>query len=266
MTAPTSAPPGTAPRISVVTVCWNSAATIEDTLRSVAGQTHPDVEHVVIDGASSDRTLEIVKRFPHVARLVSERDRGIYDAMNKGLALATGEIIGTLNADDFYADNDALAQVAAAFADPSVEIVYGDLCYVGEHDTSRIVRYWRSSDFQPGLFRHGWCPPHPSFFVRRTAYERYGNFDLSYRIASDVDLTMRFLEVHRARARHIPRVLVSMRMGGTTNRSLRNILNQNREIWRSMKKHGLRPGLATFLGGKILSRATQFLRRPSANG
>ena len=250
-------------KISVVTVCWNSEATIEGTLASVAAQTHPSVEHIIVDGASTDRTLEIVSRYPHVAKVVSERDRGIYDAMNKGLALATGDVIGTLNADDFYAAPDVLAAVADAFIDDTLDVVYADLCYVDQNNPDRVVRYWRSSEFVPGSYRVGWCPPHPTFFVRRSAYERFGDFDLGYRIASDVELTMRFLERHRARYRYLQRVMVHMRLGGTTNKSIRNIIRQNREIWRALGVHGLKPSAIGFLLGKIFSRGRQFVTRPS---
>jgi glycosyltransferase involved in cell wall biosynthesis len=249
-------------KISIITVCWNSEATIEDTLKSVASQTHPLVEHIVVDGQSSDRTMEIVRRYPHIAKVVSERDRGIYDAMNKGLALATGEVIGTLNADDYFADRDVLSAVADAFQDEALEVTYADLCYVDKSDTTRVVRYWRSSDFVPGSYRHGWCPPHPTFFVRRSAYNRYGNFDLVYRIASDVELTMRFLEKHRARFRYLGRVLVHMRLGGTSNKNILNIIRQNREIWQALKTHGLSPSIVGFIIGKIASRGKQFVLRP----
>ena len=170
---------------------------------------------------------------------VSEPDRGIYDAMNKGIRLSTGEIIGTINADDFYAEPDVLARVAALFEDPAIDVCYGDLCYVGYDDPTRIVRYWRSSEFKPDLFLYGWCPPHPTFFVRRSVYDRLGTYDESYKIAADVDLTMRYLEKHRVRSRYLPQVLVKMRMGGSSNKSIRNVIQQNREIWAALRKHGL---------------------------
>lgn len=249
--------------ISVVTVCWNSEATIEDTLRSVAGQTYPSVEHIVVDGSSSDGTMKIVERFPHVAKAVSEPDRGIYDAMNKGIRMSTGEIIGTINADDFYAAPDVLARVAAVFEDPTIDVCYGDLCYVGYRDPTRIIRYWRSSEFKPDLYMHGWCPPHPTFFVRRSVYDRLGTYDLSYKIAADVEFTMRYLVKHRVRSRYLAHVLVKMRLGGTTNNSVGNILKQNLEIWRALKAHGPRSSISRFLGGKVVSRLKQFLTRPA---
>lgn len=248
--------------ISIITVCYNSAATIKDTLQSVAVQTYPFVEHLIVDGLSKDATMDVVRQFSHVAKATSESDGGIYDAMNKGIAMATGNVIGFINADDFYASPDVLASVMQIFEDTTVEACYGDLCYVRQEETGSIVRYWRSFDFTPGLFLRGWCPPHPTFFVRRDVYERCGGFDLSYKIAADVELMMRFLEVHRIRARYIPKILVKMRMGGTTNRSLSNIVKQNREIWRAFRENGLLPSWVCFVTGKLLSRGKQFISRP----
>ena len=168
-------------KISIITVTWNSAATVTDTLRSVNSQTHPNVEHIVVDGGSTDATIEIVRaEGKRVVKLVSEADDGIYDAMNKGLSLATGDVVGLINSDDFYASPEAVAKVAAAFADPNVDAVYADLCYVAQDDVKRIVRYWRSTPFEPGLFARGWAPPHPTLFVRREFFDRFGNFDLAF--------------------------------------------------------------------------------------
>ena len=250
-------------KISIITVAYNSAATISDTLRSVASQSHRDIEHIVIDGASTDNTLDVVRAHgPHLTRLVSEHDQGIYDAMNKGLRLASGDVIGFINSDDFYASTEVIAKVVKAFSDPTVDACYGDLCYVKPDDVASVVRYWRSSAFSPGLFLRGWCPPHPTLYVRRRVYERFGEFDLRYRIAADVELMMRFLEVHRINALYIPEILVRMRTGGTTNRSVSNIVRQNLEIWRALKDHGLRPSVSSFVAGKLLSRGKQFLTRP----
>jgi glycosyltransferase involved in cell wall biosynthesis len=250
-------------KISVITVCYNSAAHIADTLKSVDSQTWTDVEHVVIDGGSSDDTMRIVRANPQDwRRAISESDRGIYDAMNKGIAIAQGEVIGFLNSDDVYASPDVLTKVADVFMDASVDACYGDLCYVEPHNLQAVVRYWRSSVFSPGLFLRGWCPPHPTFFARRSVYERFDAFDLQYRIAADVELMARFMEVHRIRTRYIPEVLVTMRLGGTTNRSWSNVVRQNREIFRALRVHGLRPSLGYFAASKIISRAKQFIARP----
>jgi glycosyltransferase involved in cell wall biosynthesis len=254
-------------KISIITVCYNSAQTIGDTLKSVHGQTYGNIEHIIVDGQSIDATLSVIAiEGAHVAKLVSEADKGIYDAMNKGIALATGEIIGFINADDFYASSDALAKVAAVFSDPNVEACYGDLCYVKQENTSALVRYWKSSEFHPGAFASGWCPPHPTFFVRREVYQRFGGFDLSYKIAADVELMMRFMEARKIRTRYIPTVLVKMRMGGTTNRNLGNILIQNREILRALQSHGLKSSVWRLIGSKLFSRGLQFLVKPMPGG
>lgn len=250
-------------KVSIVTATFNSAATIGDTLRSVNEQTHPDIEHVIVDGGSRDDTLAIVRtQGQRIGPVVSEPDQGIYDAMNKGIALATGEVIGILNSDDLYAGPEAIARVVEAFsADPALDAVYGDLCYVRQGDTRQIVRYWQSSDYRPGQFEKGWVPPHPTFFARRSVYERFGSFDLAYRLAADWELLVRLIEVQRIRVRHLPQVLVHMRLGGATNKSLSNIWRQNREIWRAAHAHALRPRLGTFVLGKLWSRGVQFVSR-----
>ena len=251
-------------KISVITVCFNAHNTIGHTLRFVRDQTHDAIEHIVIDGCSTDGTLKVVEsEGKHVAMIVSERDKGIYDAMNKGIALATGDIIGFINADDFYASSDVLSVVASAFDSSGADCCYGDLCYVQQDDVSKIARYWRSAPFAPGMFGRGWCPPHPTFFVRREVYARLGGFDLNFKIAADFELMARYLEAANISSQYIPKVLVKMRLGGTTNRSLRNILKQNMEIRRALSKIGRQSSLISFVFNKLLIRAFQFVRRPS---
>lgn len=248
-------------KISVVTVCYNSAATILDTLHSVNAQSHGDVEHVIVDGGSSDLTMELVRR--HGRRLGAGRsgpDQGIYDAMNHGLGLATGEVVGFLNSDDMYADAGSLARVAEAFADPSVEACYGDLVYVSSRNTDRVLRYWKSRPHEPGLCGRGWMPAHPTFYVRRRVLERVGHFDLSFRIAADFEFCLRTLDVHRVTARYIPEVLVRMRAGGASNASLRNVLQANREAARAARMHGYPGGLA-FFARKLFPKLVQLVRR-----
>lgn len=250
-------------KISIITVAFNAARTLADTLHSVASQTHPEIEHIVVDGASTDGTLDIVARHGgHIARLVSEPDRGIYDAMNKGIGLATGEVIGFINSDDFYADDTALSHVAEAFSDPAIDACFADLVYVDQHNPSRIVRYWKSCSYRSGLFKHGWVPPHPTFFVRRSVYERLGGFNIGFRLAADMELMVRFLAVHKIHSVYVPRTLIKMRMGGETNRSFSNVIHQNQEIMAALKQHGLQASWLWFLGHKLLSRGRQYLLRP----
>ena len=184
--------------------------------------------------------------------------------MNKGIAHASGDIVGFLNADDFYAHDGVLNAVAQCFAeDPVLDACYSDLIYVDQLDTSRTVRYWQTNPFEAGSFSRGWCPPHPTFFVRRSVYERLGGFDLSYGIAADVELMMRFLEVHKLRVKYVPDVWVKMRMGGTTNKNWRNVWNQNQEVLRALKSHGLSANPLRFFTHKLWSRGLQFVRRPT---
>lgn len=208
-------------KISVITAVLNKRDTIAEALDSALAQTHDDIELIVIDGASTDGTQEILRGYSdRIAVLVSEPDQGIYDALSKGLGLASGEVVGFLHSDDIFADAQVLDKIAAVFAAQGVDAVYGDLEYVKKTAPTRVVRYWKSGEFSLKKLRHGWMPPHPTFYVKRTVYERLGGFDLSYRIAADYDCMLRFLG-SGMRAAYIPEVLVKMRLGGTSNRSLK---------------------------------------------
>lgn len=245
-------------------MCYNSDKTIADTLRNARSQTYDNVEHIIVDGGSKDETLAVVAaEVMRDHKLLSEKDKGIYDAMNKGIALATGDVIGFINADDFYPGPDILATVASAFEVSGADCCYGDLCYVQQDDVSKTVRYWQSAPFKSGFFSRGWCPPHPTFFVRREVYKRLGGFDLSFKIAADVELMARFLEVGRISSYYIPKVLVHMRLGGTTNRNWGNVVKQNLEIRRGFLTMGLGFSWVRFLGHKVFSRVLQFALRPS---
>lgn len=247
-------------KISIITATYNSAATVRDTLKCIAEQTHPNVEHIIVDGVSRDNTLEIVKEFPHVFRVVSGKDNGIYDAMNKGVQLATGEVIGILNSDDFYTGNDVLARVAAAFADSSVDAVYGDLQYVRQQDVNVIVRTWKAGKYKRDHFYFGWMPPHPTFFVRSDLYRKAGLFNTSLRSAADYELMLRMIVKHKANVQYIPEVLVKMRDGGMSNASLGNRLRANREDHEAWKLNGLKPYFFTrWL--KPLRKVFQFVNR-----
>ncbi len=250
-------------KLSIITVCFNAAATLGDTLDSVARQSYRDVEHIVVDGGSNDGTIQLLQAREHpVSKWVSEPDRGIYDAMNKGIAMASGEIIGTLNADDYYVDDSVLAQVAEVFADSAVDACYADLVYVDQHNPAKIVRYWKSRDYEQGLFEQGWMPAHPTFFVRREIYEQLGGFDLSFSRQADFELAMRFLAVNNIRTRYIPKTWVKMRMGGVSNNSLLGIIKGNLEAYRACRKNGLNVRMLPFIARKILSRVPQFFARP----
>jgi glycosyltransferase involved in cell wall biosynthesis len=247
-------------KISIITATYNCAAVVTDCLTSIAGQAHTDVEHVVIDGASTDGTLDILQaNSDSLAVLVSEPDEGIYDALNKGIARASGEVVGLLHADDVYADSEALAQVAGAFADPEVDAVYGDLVYVSKSDPSHVIRDWRAGAFSPARLRWGWMPPHPTLFLRRSLYERFGLFDTRYRIAADYDLMLRVLSQLSGKVVYLPKVLVRMRMGGVSNRSLSNIVRKSWEDYHALRMN--RIGGLGALAWKNLSKLPQFFRR-----
>lgn len=249
-------------KISIITVCYNSEKTIINTLDSLASQVDQNIEHIIVDGASTDSTLNIVKKFSHVAKLISEPDKGIYDAMNKGIKLASGDVIGTLNADDFYIDDLVLSEVAKVFEDESVGACFADLVYVSQNDTNKIVRYWKSQDYVTGLFKSGWMPAHPTFFARKNVYEKYGLFDLSYKIAADFELLFRLIEQNKIKTKYIPKVMVKMRLGGTTNKSLSNVIAQNKEIITILKKQYPDFSLLNFVVKKLSGRLFQFLDRP----
>lgn len=213
--------------ISIVTAVYNRADTIGHALASVRGQTWPYVEHVVIDGASNDGTTEELEvHRDWISVLVSEPDRGIYDALNKGLARASGDIIGLMHSDDFYADERVLERVALVFAEPTVDGVYGDLEYVAKDDPSRIIRYWRSGEYDKRRLSWGWMPPHPTLFLRRSVIEQWGGYDTEFRIAADYEAILRYLGRGGISLAYIPEVLVKMRLGGESNRSLSRIVRK----------------------------------------
>lgn len=248
-------------KISIVTVCYNSALTIKDTINSVLGQTYQNIEYIVIDGGSQDNTLDILSSYAGKLTYVSETDDGIYDAMNKGIALATGDVVGTLNADDFYANNHVLEDVISIFRDQSIEACFGDLEYVSQKNTDLIVRYWKSQEYTSGLFESGWMPAHPTFFARRNVYDRHGKFNLNYKIAADFELLFRIIEQSKVKTKYLPKVLVKMRLGGTTNKSISNIINQNKEIIAVLKKEYPKFSFVKFILNKFFNRLFQFLRR-----
>jgi len=245
-------------KISIVTAVFNRAATVGQALASVRSQSWPEVEHVVIDGGSTDGTVPILQRHrDQLAVLVSEPDQGIYDALNKGLARATGDVIGLMHSDDFFADDRVLERVAAAFADPLVDAVYGDLDYVAKDDASRIVRRWRSSAYLPSNLARGWMPPHPTLYLRRGVIERWGGFDTRYQIAADYDAILRYFGQGQIRAAYIPHVMVKMRVGGESNRSLARIWQKTREDHAALRSNGVGGIGALIL--KNLSKLGQFL-------
>lgn len=248
-------------KVSIVTVAYNSVATIANTLSSVAAQGHADIEHIVVDGASTDGTLAILQEAQH-GRLsvISEPDSGIYDAMNKGMRRATGDIIGFLNADDFFSSADVIHHIVSVFeTDEKVDAVYGDLEYVAADQLDKSVRYWRAGEFKRSDLAKGWMPPHPTFYMRRRLQSRVGEFDTQYRIAADYDYMVRCMTSPQVRLAYIPQVLVRMRLGGVSNASAKTMLRKSREDLRVMRTHGI--GGLWSLVAKNLRKLPQFVAR-----
>lgn len=249
------------PKVSIITVCLNSASTIRDTIESVLAQDYPNIEYLIVDGASKDGTLEIVRGYGNrITRLLSEPDRGMYDSMNKGLKLATGDVVGFLHSDDMLSSPTVISQVARAFGQPGVECVFGDMDMVAPNNTQRVVRHWRSGPHRPGSLPRGWYPPHVTLYVLRSVLEEIGPFDERYRIAADMDHMVRLFEVRGVRSVHLPTVLVRMRAGGLSNKSLRNIWRANVETWQSLRRHGFRVG-PWFIAAKLLRKVGQLYTR-----
>jgi len=249
-------------RVSVVTVSRNAASTIGDTIRSVAEQTQAEVEHIIVDGASSDGTQDVIRGFEHfVNKWVSEPDCGIYDAMNKGIAMATGDVIGFLNADDVYAHQNVCAEVVDTLNAEDLDACYSDIVFVRD-DLRRIVRYYRPQSFSPEKLAYGWMPPHPSLFLKKRLFEKYGRFRTDYRIAADYELVVRLFWKYRIRYRYLPGVSVKMRMGGVSTQGIRSNVILSKEIVRACRENGIDTNLPkVFL--KYPMKMLELFLRPS---
>ena len=247
--------------ISIITATFNSAATVADCLLSISSQTYP-VEHIIIDGSSRDNTLEIVQRMSPQSRILSEPDNGIYDAMNKGINLATGDIVGILNSDDFFIDENVIAKIVHAFDTQPIDALFADLVFVRPEKSDKIVRYYSGANFSLSKFAYGWMPPHPTFFVKRECYEKYGLFKTDYRIAADFELLARFMVRHGIRYRYLPEVIIKMRTGGVSTRNLKSNLILNREVLRACDENGIATNTLKVYS-KYLSKCKQLFSRPS---
>jgi glycosyltransferase len=247
-------------KISIVTAVLNGRATLPDMLQSLGEQSHADIEHVVQDGGSTDGTLGYLALAGHNAMtLQSAPDSGIYDAINQGVARATGDVVGVLHADDQLADRGVLAMIAAAFDDPTVDGVYGDLQYVARDNPDRVIRHWRAGTFEPVMLRRGWMPPHPTLYLRRAVFEQAGLYDTSYRISGDYEAMLRYLTSRQVRLAYLPHVMVRMKMGGISNRSFAHMIRKSREDYRAIRRHRV-GGVGTLLA-KNLSKLGQFAIR-----
>lgn len=246
-------------KISIITITYNSSTTIEDTLKSVTEQDYKDIEFIIIDGLSKDNTLEIVKKYQNkIAKVVSEKDGGLYFALNKGIKMATGDVIAFIHSDDFYVDKQVISKVMKTFTSTGADAVYGDLYYVNKDNTNKIVRKWKSGKYKDGMFLNGWMPPHPAFFATRECYQKFGSFNTQLRSAADYEIMLRFIHKHKIKLAYLPEYLVKMRTGGQSNASVNNRIKANNEDRMAWKLNGLKPRFYT-LTFKPLRKVFQFI-------
>jgi len=245
-------------KISIITITYNSEKTLRDTIESVLNQSYKDIEYVVVDGKSKDSTCDIVRSYgDRISTFVSEKDNGLYDALNKGIRLATGDVVGFLHSDDIFASTETIKMIAEAFTKFKVDSVYGDLVYVDQNDTDKIIRFWRSRKFSRTRALTGWMPPHPTFYVKREVYTKYGGFNTTFRIAADYESILRFLVRFKVSTFYIPLVLIRMRLGGESNKSIKNVIRKSLEDIRAMQINGLISFAALF--NKNASKFKQFM-------
>lgn len=231
-------------KVSLITVTFNSSGTLHDTIQSVLSQTYSNIEYIIVDGHSQDNTVDIIKEYEPLfhgrLKWISEKDKGIYDAMNKGIKLASGDVIGIINSDDFYKSNDVITNVANVFNDDNIDVVFGNIQFVNPYNLTRIVRRYSGKGFKPWMFRWGIMPPHPSFFTRKSCYEKYGMYNETFNISGDYDLMVRFIMVNRLRYKYINLDMVIMRMGGASTKSIKSLLFENNcNVIRACRENGL---------------------------
>lgn len=246
-------------KITIITIVYNNRETIADAIESVLAQTYPDIEYIVVDGQSTDGTVEIVKSYgSKITTFISEKDSGLYDAINKGIKLATGDVVGLLHSDDTFNTQDALKAVAEAFRNNRTDSVYADLVYVDREKPERVIRNWKSGSYERSNFLHGWMPPHPTFYVKREVYERLGLYNIKFTSAADYELMLRYLYKQGISTCYVPEVLVRMRVGGKSNVTLGNRWKANQEDYHAWQINGLKPYYYTrYL--KPLRKLIQFL-------
>jgi len=233
-------------KISIITITYNSAATLEQTINSVLDQGYKDIEYIIVDGGSTDNTLQIIEKYKSkISKFISEKDNGLYDALNKGIGFATGDVIGILHSDDFYMDNKVLEKYARIFIKDHSDAVYSDLFYVNKEDTNKVIRKWKSGRHKPNSFLQGWMPPHPTFFVKRSVYEKFGKFNLDFKHSADYELMLRFIHKHKIKLNYLHEFTVKMRVGGQSNVSVQNRVNANIEDRKAWQVNGLKPRFYT---------------------
>ena len=253
-------------KVSVITCTFNSEATILETIESVGNQTFPNIEHIIIDGGSSDRTLELCAGYSGRQKLVvSEPDDGIYDAFNKGIAASTGDIISILNSDDIYVTDDVIQDVVSAFQKNDAEIVYGDVFIVGQYDETKILREWKSSEYETGSMQKGWHPPHPSLFVKRTTYMEHGTYTVDFKVSADFDMMLRLFEVNKVPSFYLSGNLVRMRAGGRSS-TVSGIISGNKDVIRAFKRNGIKVNPFIYLSRRILPKVINRIKTIWATG
>jgi glycosyltransferase involved in cell wall biosynthesis len=227
-------------KVSIITACYNSSYSIGYCLESILSQNYDNIEFNIIDGKSSDDTLSIVKHYQKkysYIKLISEKDEGIYDALNKGVLLATGDVIGFVHSDDLLASKTVISEIVATLKNEKLDGVYGDLEYVRKEDTSKVVRFWKSRSFNSKLLSMGWMPAHPTLFLKKEVYEKHGFFNLSYKISADYDFMLRILKDDSLKFGYLPKVITKMRIGGASNGSIKNIINKTKEDYRAVRSN-----------------------------
>jgi len=235
-------------KVSIITVSFNSAKTIADTIESVLSQDFPEIEYIIVDGDSSDDTIKIIRQYENrISKWISEKDQGMYDAMNKGIAMATGDVIGILNSDDVYINNQVIGEMMALLQEKNAQIVFADLILVDQGDDSKVLRYYDSGHFHPNKFRYGWMPAHPTVFVRRELYQSVGPFSTNYQIAADYEMLIRMLAIQKASYAYLPKPVVRMRSGGASTAGISRNWILNKEIVRACKENGIYSNMAMLL-------------------
>lgn len=248
-------------KFSIITVCYNSEKYIEAAIRSVLAQTYPNIEYIIIDGNSSDNTRSIINKFEgKIHKVISEPDDGLYDAMNKGIKNATGDVIGFLNSDDLFINENVIQGISNAFYKVDTDCIYADLYYVSSENPENIVRHWKTSPYIYSNFKHGWHPPHPTFYVKKKIYDQFGCFNLKFKLASDFELMLRFLEKNRIKSYYFPKPIVKMRLGGATNNSIVNIFRQNVECYKAFKLNGI-PVSIFYPLFRVIPKLIQFFKK-----
>jgi glycosyltransferase involved in cell wall biosynthesis len=250
--------------MSIITVCYNSEKYIRDAFESVLNQSYPLKEYIVVDGSSKDRTVSIIQKYERnhkeTLRWISEPDKGLYDAMNKGVKMATGDIVGILNSDDFFYDEHVLSKIAKAFEAPSIQATIGDIVFVKEEKPNKVVRHYSAKNWTPSKFAWGYMPPHPSFFVRKELFERLGYYQIDYRIAADYELLIRFLLKGQVKWKYLPIITTKMRMGGASTSGLKSLITLNKEIARGCRENQVYTNYA-MIYSKYLFKPFEFLKK-----